>query len=54
MKPKPPAFTRHGTEERRTEVSADEILNAIAGGRDVEYVVIEEDVGIEESASQSK
>lgn len=36
MEPKPPPFTRHGTEEQRIEVSADEILNAIAEGRDVD------------------
>ena len=54
MEPKPPHFIRHGTSENRIEVSADEILNAIVEGRDVEYGVIEEDVAIEESASQSE
>ncbi|MFC1716973.1 potassium channel family protein [Candidatus Poribacteria bacterium] len=36
-------FTRHGTEEEPIQVSADEILNAIAEGRDVdvEYAVVE-------------
>jgi hypothetical protein len=46
MELKPPPFTRHGTEEQRIEVSADEILNAIAEGRDVDvkYATINGDM----------
>ena len=47
MDPKPPPFTRHGTPENRIEVSADEILEAIAEGRDVEYAVTVGDLDIE-------
>ena len=42
-------FVRHGTEENRVEVSADDVLNAIAEGRDIdiEWAVIEGDLDIE-------
>jgi hypothetical protein len=42
MQQKPPPFTRHGTPENRIEVSADEILDAIVEGRDVDvrYAII--------------
>ena len=42
-------FVRHGTEENQVEVSANEILNAIAEGRDIdiEWAVIEGDLDIE-------
>ena len=42
-------FVRHETEENQVELSADEVLSAIAEGRDVdiEYAVIEGDLDIE-------
>ena len=51
---KPQPFTRHGTEEKRIEISADEILNAIAEGRDVDikYAVIEGDLDIRKIGHQ--
>ena len=48
------SFTKHGTKEEPIEVSADEILNAIAEGRDVdvEYVVVDGDLDIGKIASR--
>ncbi|MFC1716975.1 potassium channel family protein [Candidatus Poribacteria bacterium] len=51
---KPQPFTRHGTEEEPTKVSADEILNAIAEGRDVDvrYAEIDGEMNMREVDSQ--
>lgn len=48
MDPKPPPFTRRGTKEEPVEVSADEILEAIAEGRDIDvhHAIIEGDLRI--------
>ena len=47
-------FVRHGTKEESVKVSADEVLNAIAEGRDVdiEYAIIEGDLDIDRIADQ--
>jgi len=47
-------FTRHGSEKEPIEVSADEILNAIAAGRDIhiEHATINEDLDIRDIVYQ--
>jgi len=51
---KPEPFERRGTKEQPLEITADEVLNAIADGRDVtiEYCVINGDLDIRKIASR--
>ena len=47
-------FVRHGTKEERIKVSADEILNAIAEGRDIDiqYAIIDGNLDIKEQEDE--